>query len=172
MERRYKNTIMKKLLIFSTFLTLLFSCSTTEKTAYIDMDKMFNEFELTKQKKAEYENVLNKRKEVGDKERLRLQQAYNSLSEIKNPPKSEVEKFQIDRQIFEQKMQEDEQQNKAMDDQYTSEIWKQLNQYIEDFRKEEGYTYLFIKNNIVADESKDVSKEAVDFVNKRFKGEK
>lgn len=163
---------MKKMIILLAVITSMMSCSGGDKTAFIDVDKVFNDFELTKQKKAEYENTLSKRKEITDKEKLRLQQVYKTLSETKNPDKKEVEQFQIDRQLFEQKMQEDEQQNKAMDDQYTSEIWKQLNQYIEDFRKEEGYTYLFIKSNIVADESKDVSKEASEFVNKKFKGEK
>ncbi|MCX6181893.1 MAG: OmpH family outer membrane protein [Bacteroidetes bacterium] len=163
---------MKKLFILLAVVTSLYSCGGADKTAFIDVDKVFNEFELTKQKKAEYENTISKRKEITDKEKLRLQQVYKMLSETKAPDKKEVEKFQIDRQIFEQKLQEDEQQNKAMDDQYTSEIWKQLNQYIEDFRKEEGYTYLFIKSNIVADEAKDVSKAATEFVNKKFKGEK
>ncbi len=163
---------MKKIFFLFAVLTIFYSCGSGDKTAYIDVDKVFNDFELTKQKKAEFENTVSKRKEITDKEKLRLQQLYKTLGETKNPDKKEVEKFQIDRQLFEQKMQEDEQQNKAMDDQYTSEIWKQLNQYIEDFRKEEGYTYLFIKSNIVADEAKDVSKGATEFVNKKFKGEK
>ena len=59
---------------------------------------------------------------------------------------------------------------RAMDDQYTSEIWKQLNQYMQDFQKDKSYTYVFIKSNVIADESKDVTKEALEFVNKKFKG--
>jgi len=56
---------MKK--IFGLLLIVLFaSCGAGDKTAFVDIDKVFNEFELTKQKKAEYENTLNKRKEITD----------------------------------------------------------------------------------------------------------
>ena len=58
---------MKK--IFGLLLIVLFaSCGAGDKTAFVDIDKVFNEFELTKQKKAEYENTLNKRKEITDKD--------------------------------------------------------------------------------------------------------
>jgi len=149
----------------------LFSCNNGDKTAYIDMDKIFTDFEFTKQKKAEFENTVAKRKEITDKEKLRLQQIYKMFSETKNPDKKEMEKFQIDRQVFEQKVQEDEQQNQAMEQQYSSEIWKQLKQYLEDFRKDKGYTYIFIKANVIGDETKEVTKDATDFVNKKFKGQ-
>ena len=162
---------MKK--IFGLLLIVLFaSCGAGDKTAFVDIDKVFNEFELTKQKKAEYENTLNKRKEITDKEKLRLQQIAGKLEAQKSPDKKEVEKFQIDREMLRQKMQADEEQNRAMDDQYTSEIWKQLNQYMQDFQKDNGYTYVFIKSDIIGDESKDVTKEALEFVNKKFKGDK
>jgi outer membrane protein len=163
---------MKKIFFALVTSVMLVSCANNNKTAYVDMDKVFNDFEFTKQKKAEYENTMAKRKEITDKEKLRLQQVYKNLSMTKNPDKKEVEKFQVDRQVFEQKVQQDEQQNQAMDQQYTDEISKQLKQYMEDFRKEEGYTYIFIKSNIIADEAQDVSKEITDFVNKKFKGEK
>ena len=162
---------MRKLILALFLMVGLFACGGVEKTAFVDVDKVFNDFELTKQKKSEYENTMAKRKEITDKEKLRLQQVYKMLSETKSPDKKSIEQFQIDRQMFEQKLQEDEQQNKAMDEQYTAEIWKQLNQYMEDFRKQEGYVYLFIKSNIIADDSKDVSKAAIEFVNGRFKGE-
>ena len=103
---------------------------------------------------------------------MRLQQIAGKLEAQKSPDKKEVEKFQIDREMLRQKMQADEEQNRAMDDQYTSEIWKQLNQYMQDFQKDNGYTYVFIKSNIIGDESKDVTKDAQEFVNKKFKGDK
>jgi len=162
---------MKK--IVALLIVVLFaSCGAGDKTAFVDIDKVFNEFELTKQKKAEYENTVNKRKEITDKEKLRLQQIASKLQAQKVPNKQEEEKFQIDREMLRQKLQSDEEQNRAMDDQYTSEIWKQLNQYMQDFQKDNGYTYVFIKSNIIGDESKDVTKEALEFVNKKFKGAK
>ena len=85
---------MKK--IFGLILIVLFaSCGAGDKTAFVDIDKVFNEFELTKQKKAEYENTLNKRKEITDKEKLRLQQIAGKLEAQKSPDKKEVEKFSV-----------------------------------------------------------------------------
>jgi outer membrane protein len=64
--------------------------------------------------------------------------------------------------------------NAAQAQQYTDEVWKQLNQYIKEFGIENGYDYIIGANGegslMYAKEQHDISKELTLYVNEKYAG--
>lgn len=68
------------------------------------------------------------------------------------------------------------QENQGLFDQYNEQIWKQLNQYIEDYGRDNGYDYLLGASGqgaiMYANEAQDLTKEIIFYVNNKYSGKK
>jgi outer membrane protein len=63
----------------------------------------------------------------------------------------------------------------SLSEQYTADIWKRINAYLLDFGKEKGYEYILGASGngtiMYADEGMNVTKDAIEYVNKKYEAE-
>ena len=164
---------MKNIIIIALTVLGISSCNNNEKTGYIKMGELFDEFELKKQLTGQLEQTVSARKNILDSLKLNLEmmvvniQGGNASDSLKN-------RFLYSKEQFLKKQEQFEGENQRLQQEYDSQIWTQLNEYIEDFGEEKKLDYIFGASGTGAimygSESKDVTKEVVIYVNKKYVG--
>jgi len=138
------------------------------KVAYVQSNQVFESFALTKQLQAELENTQQARKAVLDEIGLRLER----MSVQDKAAKDSLESLSNDLYARQQRFTED---NRVQAEQYNSQIWTQLNQYMQDFAEAKGYEVLLGATGngslLAADEELNVTEELITYVNTRYEGE-
>lgn len=133
------------------------SC-TTKKTAYVDLYKLVNEFELQKEYSDEAKGEMNKQKTMID--------SIIISEKIKNPANYE----KIRDELYTALYRKSEEKNKEIE----SMIWKRLNPYINDYGKENNYQFIYGANGtgtvLYADEKLNITDELIKYVNQRYHG--
>jgi len=149
------------------------------KLAYVELSKIYNDFEMKKELEKEMTSVQDMRKRTLDSLELGLNMLGRTMQnfEVSGNRKGVEERmpeFEMRRQEFLQKREAFSEDNEAMSQQYAERIWKQINQYVKDFGKENGYTYIFGADGTGAlmygEEAADITAEVAKYVNERYKG--
>jgi outer membrane protein len=74
------------------------------------------------------------------------------------------------------KKQQFDDDNQDMSKQYTEEIMKQLNEYVRDYGKANGYTYILGAQGsgsiMSADDKNDITTTVLEYVNEKYKGKR
>lgn len=144
------------------------------KLAYVELEILYNDFPMKKELEAKLTNVRQLRKNILDS--LKIQLNALSLSVKSDKDADGIRNFQIKKQEYLTKQQNFEQDNQATSQNYTSQIWKQINQYVKDYGKEHNYTFILgaegIGTVMYSDEAKNITKELSGYINEKYKGEK
>ena len=146
----------------------LVACSDQKvpKTGYVDNIKLFGDFTGKK----ELEQKLNAEKSSLDRglDSLRLQ--LGALQQT--VPNSE--QFQLAKMNYERSMMEAQTAYQQADAQYTEQIWTQINTYIQDYGKENGYDYIFGTtgggNLMYGSEGYDLTELITQYINDKYAG--
>jgi outer membrane protein len=147
----------------------LFVQISNNKTAYIDLGQVFNEFELAKELNNKLTNTVQQRKTVIDSLELRLKLSYEKLQNgpINDDFKLMQRSYQIKKEAFEE-------QNQMQAEEYDGQIWKQLNTYVNEYAKAHKLDILLGGKGdgtlMYASANKDRTKEVIAFVNKKYRG--
>lgn len=162
--------------------TVIVSCYSlrkpTSQTAYVDIGLVYAEFGLKKELEAKYTNVQSARKRIIDSLNLELTILSNRLSQNLRPgiKDSLEQQFSVKRQEFMYRKQAFDADNDAVTEQYTEQIWKQLNQYVTDYGKANGYDYIFGGDGsgslMYAREGLNITDKVKIYVNQSYKGGK
>ena len=149
------------------------------KVAYVDLSKVYSEFEMKKELEAKLQNVENSRKTILDSIELKLNGLSNIIKrmDVKDKDRdAKIQDFELSRQDYLLKQKNFSENNDAAATKYDQEIWKQINQYVKEYGKEHEYAYILGADGtgavMYADEAKDLTKEVSTYVNERYKGEK
>jgi outer membrane protein len=144
-----------------------------EKTGYIQIQKVFNEFNYKKEMEAKLKKVEEYRKHELDSLELQLKVLFKEV-ELNKKDVSKVALFQTNREEFLNKRERYEEDYRKAVAQYDEIIIKQMNQYIREFGEVKKYKYLFGtdgKGNLMyADSTNDVTKEVMAFINQKYTG--
>lgn len=139
-----------------------------QKTAFVQLNKVYNEFRMTKELESQFTAVENKRKQLLDSLKLQL----NVLAAGKKP--EQLQLVQEKQEVYYNYKTQFEQDNAEMTRTYTQQIMKQLSQYVREYGQQQGYAYIYGADGtgvvMHADEQLDVTDEVVQFINKRYKG--
>lgn len=124
----------------------------SEKTVYIEPDKVYDNFFMRKQLQAELEKTLERD--------TRLLDSLTLHSTAEQSKKIEALKFQL------------HDANTKLADKYDAQIWAQLNQYIIDYGNEENITFILGANGsgavFYARPDKNVTTDVIEYVNKKY----
>jgi len=159
----------------STFV-LCYTVLGQPKIGYIDIKTVFDGFELKKDLEKKYKTVVAKRNKVIDSLYLDLKIASNSIENKREKDPEKILDFRNKSELYNQQRIRFEEDNNALSTQYDSEILAQLNQYIQDYGDQNGY--LFILGNqgdgtiMQARDSKNLTKEIIEYTNKRYNDKK
>lgn len=148
--------------VLSFFLLFYFFKSNNE-IAYVDNQKIFDGFVMTKEMKRAGEKEFNSRKLVLDKLYSNLQSATISASQKKELM-----------QQFIQGKEELEEFNQTFAAEQTAQIWSRITSYTAEFSKEKKYELIIGSDNkqavLFADEEIDVTNDLLTYLNKKYEG--
>lgn len=136
-----------------------YSQSQEDKKVFILNQRVFNEFEGTRQLETKLEQLKRTH-----------QQNLDSLGYFLKVESSET--LMLKYEDLNRQYTLDE---KAISEKYTAAIWKDINQYIAEFGKEKHCDFIFGANGngnlMFANEVHDVTDEVIQYVNKRYEDE-
>lgn len=142
--------------------------------AYINTAEVYNEFTLKKELETKLNDVQTRRKTILDSMKISLQGLTMRMEQQTKLSEKEMNEFNQIRQQYMRTEQEFDEDNQALANQYSEQIWKQLNQYISDFGKEHNYKYILGTNGegvvMYADESENITSQVKEYVNSRYGG--
>lgn len=143
-----------------------------EKTAYVDVKQLYEDFEMKKELSDKLTAVQNMRNKLLDSLEMQLKILSQKIN--LNKTDADVAEFNVKRENFFTKKQQFADDNQATIADYDAKILKQLNQYIEDYGKANNYTYIYGSSGngelLYGDKQKDITQNLVEFINKKYKG--
>lgn len=169
---------MKKGLLVVFGLLLFASCKNETKMGFIDNSKLINDY----QKKKDVEATFKTQIEAFDKRADSIGKSFQSqAAELqKTDPqlakKESQQQYQMlgqQYQAFQQDMQRQEQDIQKRSQTEIDTLIKEVKKYVQEYGKKNGYTYILGSNDagsvMYGDDSKDLTKEILDELNKTYK---
>ena len=143
------------------------------KTAYVTNAQLYAEFQLSKELDAQIKAVQLARQATLDSLSLPLDALEQKII-AKTASEQDIQVFNRMSQAFNLKQQQFAEDNALMVQRSQEQIATQLNQYLEDFTKEQGYDYIFGATGagslMGAKEAYNVTDEVLRYANERYKG--
>ncbi|MBK8705977.1 MAG: OmpH family outer membrane protein [Saprospiraceae bacterium] len=144
------------------------------KTGFVVIQEVYNGFDMKKEIEQKYNRTKLARDKILDSLELELKLLAGTIEREQQKNKTTIEQFTIKREEFLQRKQTYEEDNAALTKQYDQEILTQLNQYIKDFGEKHHFTYVFGNDGngslMYAADAKNVTKEVIEFINRKYKG--
>ena len=176
MKNSYKTIFTFGLLILLSVAMYLIYTGNKSKTAFVKNVDLYNDFALKKELEAKLLSVKNQRKTILDSLVVQLKMMSSELEYTAKKDEVKMQQFQIRKQEYLMKEKEFDEDSERLSQQYSDQIWKQINQYVSDFGKEEGYEYIYgaIGNGAMmyAKEKNDITAELKVYINNKYKGDK
>ncbi len=143
------------------------SLPTSAKNGYIQNQKVFAAFAGTKE--------LEKRLVIAQQKQKNILDSLASLIQLTSQtPSSALTNKQL-RNQYQQLYTQYEQDGQALNQQYTAQAWKQLNQYIREFGQQNGYQFIYGADGtggvMYADSTYDLTDPVTTYANKKYAGE-
>lgn len=166
---RYKLLFFVSVVLIGAMLTTYFvmnsggSAGAAKQTVVIDNFKVFEEFGLKK----DYDKKIEK-EFAADK--ASLDSMGNAFNTLKN-------KFEVDalKKQFALKKNQFDQKFQTISQQYTSEVYARLNEYIKEYGKKRGYGVIIGSNGqgnvMYVDKVCDVTDDLIAFINHKYSNE-
>jgi outer membrane protein len=139
-----------------------------EKLAYVDLSQVFDEYDKTK----EYDKILDKEQKAYEKNRekkladvKRLQEKLSLLSEEERQArKSDLEKKITQLQEFDRSSTQDLRKHR---DEKVQEIFKDINDIIDNYARKQGITFVFDKRALIyVNNGLDITEQILKILNK------
>lgn len=160
--------------------TSFYLYATRSKLAYVNLTKLYNEFELKNQLEQQLNVVQQVRQKTLDSLELGLNALSRNLSVMNQQTDSKIfnltaGEFDTRKQEYMYRQKSFSEDNAALTQQYSEQIWKQLNQYVKDYGEAHGYTYILggdgSGNIMYSDGKEELTQILIVYTNGRFKGE-
>lgn len=145
--------------------SMWYTNSKEKKVRYVDLIKVYQAFELTNM----YEEKLTSLNEEGQRRMDSLSYQISLLDQKKS-----TDELRFLQQAFLQTRHNYNSERERLSGEFDNAIWKQLNQYLEEFSKEKELDVLLGANgtgNVLSGNPElDVTEEAIEYVNEKFNG--
>ncbi len=167
----YKKIIAPLTLVLAVAFCIFWTLRSSKKIAYVNTTQLHESFKLKKELEEKFSKVQLARQNLLDSIKFRIQ--YIS---IKGANLSEQEKLQVNdlQRSYLYKEKEFSDEDAATMQQYSDQIWKQINQYVSDYGKKGGYDLILGAtgqgNIMFAKAEDDITKEVSEYINKRYAG--
>ncbi len=165
-------SMMLSVAVVVSFFTM--SATSSRPLPYVVSEKLFMDFEMTKELRANLELTVNQRKAILDSLGLNLKMLAEEVS--RSSKQNENQRLYLNhlQEQYLQKKQEFEEDNQALTNKYDEQIWTRINLYAKAFGEKEGYDYIYGANGngsiLYAKESLDVTDRVLKYINSEYKG--
>ncbi len=169
----YKNILTPLIIIIAVGFCVFWTLHASREIAYVNTSQLYDGFKLKKELEEKYSKVQLARQNLLDSIKFRIQ--YIS---VKGAAITEQENRQLNdlQRSYLYKEKEFADDNDATARQYSDQIWKQINQYVDDYGKKYGYDLILGAtgqgNIMFAKQEDDITKEVSDYINRRYSGAK
>jgi outer membrane protein len=177
----YMKTITKTTIIIFILLAGIIAWQTYEhftrhKTGYVVVSEVYSGFELKKEMEKKYLATSNARQKILDSLILEIklmEKKVDGKPKVKSSDTlgyhDKIEEYLLKKQTYDE-------DNTALTQKYDEQIITQLNQYIKDYGEAYNYTYIFGTGGngtlMYADEGENITKDVIEYINKKYNGEK
>lgn len=169
----YKKWILPLVLIASVAFCIAWTVSHSKKVAYVNTTLLYDGFKLKKELEEKYSKVQLARQNLLDSIKFRIQYISVKGAAITEQEKMQVNELQRSYLYKEKEFADD---NDATARQYSDQIWKQINQYVDDYGKKYGYDLILGAtgqgNIMFAKQDDDITKDVSEYINRRYSGAK
>jgi len=142
--------------------------------AYVQTDKVYNEFRYKKELEAKYDEVVGYRKRILDSLEIQINAISVNIQNSAYKKEENIQTYQYLAMQYQEKQKAFEEDNNAMNQKYTQQIWSQLNTYIEEYGKKGNLDFIYGANgagNIMhANKDYDETEKLITYVNERYQG--
>lgn len=169
----YKNIITPLILIIAVGFCIFWTNHTSRKVAYVNTTLLYDGFKLKKELEEKYSKVQLARQNLLDSIKFKIQYISIKGAAITDQEKVLVNDLQRSYLYKEKEFAED---NAATAQQYSDQIWKQINQFVDDYGKKNHYDLILGAtgqgNIMFAKQEDDITKDVSDYINRRYSGAK
>lgn len=169
-----KNIIIVATFILSIIALTLILVKEDYKMCYIDMGKVYEEFKLTRELNRDYEVVAKTQKKIQDSLYNILELKASSYKKEQDKDGKQLEELKVMESNFLNKKDMFEKQGSETMNEYNNKIWKQINQFVADYGKNENYTIIFGANGqgnvMYGDKLIDKTDDIILFINNKYDG--
>jgi outer membrane protein len=152
---------------------LLYIESGKTKTYYIDLQKVYTEFELKKELEQKMEAIVAVTNEQLDSLGMRAN-IINSSLQAAPSDKMKIEEYNSIAAIYSSKSKQFGEQKSLMAKEYDQQIWSQLNEYVREYGREKNCDFIIAGNGdgsvMYSDGSKDITDKMIRYVNEKYQG--
>ncbi|MEL6866459.1 MAG: OmpH family outer membrane protein [Bacteroidota bacterium] len=145
---------------------------TQTKTAYVEVGRIFGEFNGTQEMEAVFTKTKTQRKALLDSLSISIKYLQTQFGEQKS--QAVLAKLQEKEQSYIQLSNEFSAEAQQQDQQYTEQIWTQINQYLLEFGEEKGYDYIYGASGngslMFGKEKNNITDEVIQFINAKYEG--
>ncbi len=145
-----------------------------EKTAFFLSAEVYNEFAYKKELEVELQNTQNRSQHTIDSLEMDLNTTLQFLQTIQ-PTQEQVSLYEKKQQNYFEFRNQIEQGYSAKTQDFYNQIWDRINEYVQEYGKENGYTYIYGANGdgsiMYAEDSKEITEEIITMINARYAGE-
>ncbi len=150
----------------------------TTKTAYIEIKKVFNGFQMKAELEKKYKQTQKGRDKILDSLTFNLKVMSKHLSDQKNARgevnKDELYRFEYGRETYLKLKSQYDEDNAALSRKYDDQILNQLTEYVMAYGRENNYDIIFGADGngslMYSKASYNVSDEVIAFINNKYKG--
>jgi outer membrane protein len=166
--------ILLILLILGLIGSAVYSKSQQKKIAFVKIGELYNDFEMKKELERSLISISNSRKNILDSMELELKLIDKKIQTNSASDANLKDLFESKRENYFLKKNQFQEDNNQMQEQYTANIMKQLNQYVADYGRENEYWYIFGAEGsgalMYADSKEEITKEVGKYINEKYKG--
>lgn len=153
---------------------IVYHYTTKQKIAYVDSMRLYNDYAGKKEFEKKYEFQRQRKQAYLDSLFIDLQQLEKKMDEQGSSSIQVAENYSNKKKIFEQLAENFEKENKEIEGKYLDAIWQSLNQYINEYAKENRFDYVLGATGsgslMYADEDNNVTKQVTEYANRKYAG--
>lgn len=159
---------MKTIILFLS--AALFFTACKEKTGYVKVNYLYENFDGKKELEEKIITLENKQNYVLDSLLLVVREMENQFKE--NPEKQGAYQVEYDQyQRVAEEFRRNAEEKKML---FNERIWKHINQYLEEYGKKNEYVYIYGADGsgslMYADSTSDISEPVLKYINEKYKG--
>lgn len=137
------------------------------KQGFVSNSKLFEKYDGRRESSEALDALIASHKYLLDS----MTTAISMMPEKKSEELEEKKKQVL---FYHQVAKDFEQEQQETSAKYQERIWKQLNQYVYDYGKKNGYTYIYgAQQNgslMYAEESQDITEDLIEYANRKYSG--
>ena len=142
------------------------------KMVYIEMGKVYEEFQLSKELNKELETILASRKQITDSLFETLRKNTQDIKYQEKKSKEDIQKLAKLEEEYLYRQEQFQKENQTTSSEYNTKIWNQINQFVQDYGKEHKLTMVFGANgqgNIMYGEGGiNETSAVIEYINNRY----